>query len=122
MTIGYIAQEIQPGNLTTDEVDNILSALISNLELSLEKEIVNLAITALVNFVVFATKNMQVENDRAVILNTIYQVLTHTDEDIRVLAMQTLVEISRVFYEQIQDQMEKLIQTTCTHVSVMFNY
>jgi hypothetical protein len=118
MTIGYIAQEIPPGILASQEVDNILNCLIENLDLSLSQEVVELAISALLNFIVFAGKNMMVDHERDLIFNTIFKVLSHSNVEIRVFAMQCLVEISRFFYQYIGSHLESLIQYTCHHVKL----
>jgi hypothetical protein len=116
MTIGYIAQEIPPGILNTNEVDSILNALINNLGENIQAEVVELAISALLNFIVFAQKNMTIDNERDLIFQTIFRVLGHNSVEIRVFAMQCLVEMSRVFYDFIGTHLDGLIQTTCNHV------
>lgn len=61
MTIGYISQELAPGNLSAEEIDSVLSALITNLKDPKETEIATHAIIAFLNFIIFASKNMSVD-------------------------------------------------------------
>ncbi len=116
ITIGYISQELVPGHLTSEEVDNILSALINNLTADTDMEIVSLAIVAFLNFLVFAKKNMEIPNEREVILNVIFNCLNHHNVDIRVYSMQCLVEISRLYYDYLDSHIEKIIKLTEYHM------
>ena len=61
ITIGYISQELVPGNLSSEEVDNILSALINNLTPETDLEIISLAIVAFLNFLVYSKKNKKIK-------------------------------------------------------------
>ena len=60
ITLGYISQEITPKDLTTDEVDKILTGLLKNLNSEINKissaELENTAIVALINYISFASK------------------------------------------------------------------
>jgi importin subunit beta-1 len=115
MTIGYIAQEISPDHVSVDIIDQILSQLIENL-LHPDKEIVLSAINALLNFIMYARKNMTVDKERDYILVSIFQACSHVDVEIRVFAMQCLVEISRIYYDYLQSHIDRFIQVTKKHV------
>lgn len=112
MTIGYISQELVPGQLDQNEIDSVLSALITNLTLDQSYEVIKHAIIALLNFIFFSKSDMENPNNKGVIMNTIYNCLNHSSEDIRELAMQCLVEISRLYYDYIESDMEKLLSLT----------
>lgn len=116
ITIGYISQELNPGHLTSEEVDNILLALINNLTPDTDLEIVSVAIVAFLNFIVFAKKNIEVPNERDVIMNVIFNCLNHHSVDIRVISMQCLVEISRLYYDYLESHIDKAIQITEHHM------
>lgn len=116
ITIGYISQELVPGNLSSEEVDNILSALINNLTPETDLEIISLAIVAFLNFLVYSKKNMEIPNERDVILNVIFNCIGHHNIDIRVYAVQCLVEISRLYYDQLDSHIEKIINLTEFHM------
>ena len=116
ITIGYISQELVPGNLSSEEVDNILSALINNLAADTDMEIISLAIVAFLNFLVFAKKNMEIPNERDVIFNVIFNCLNHHNVDIRVYSMQCLVEISRLYYDSLDSNIEKIIKLSEYHM------
>lgn len=65
ITLGYISQEITPKDLTTDEVDKILTGLLKNLNSEINKisstELENTAIVALINYISFAKKNFSIK-------------------------------------------------------------
>jgi len=116
ITIGYISQELVPGNLSSEDVDNILSALINNLTVDTDLEIISLAIVAFLNFLVYSKKNMDIPNERDVIFNVIFNCFGHHNMDIRVYAMQCLVEISRLYYDNLDSHIEKIINLTEYHM------
>jgi hypothetical protein len=115
MTIGYIAQEITPDNISVDTVDQILTQLTDNLS-NTDNEIVLTSISAMLNFIMYARKNMTVDSERDYILNKIFQTCAHEDVNIRVYAMQCLVEVSRIHYDYLISHIEAFIQTTKKHV------
>ena len=112
VTIGYLSQELAPGQLASEEVDNLLSALINNLNVNADYEILSHAIIAFLNFMVFARKNFEIPNERQILFNTIFECLKHTTVDIRVYAMQCLVEIARLYYDFLDHNIDNLIQVT----------
>jgi hypothetical protein len=61
-TLGYIAQEVQPMDIPSPIVDKILSALINNMQKykELDLEEMESSITAFLNFIIFASKNMRI--------------------------------------------------------------
>jgi hypothetical protein len=115
MTIGYIAQEISPSNLSTQDIDQCISVLIENLRFP-ELEIQRITATALINFINFANKSMNVEVERKFILNGIFESLKSSDVQVRILGMQTLVEISRLYYDCISPHIDELIAVTKYYV------
>lgn len=116
VTIGYISQELAPGQICSDDVDKILSALIGNMTLDSDFEILSNATIAFLNFLIFARKNMEIDNERNIILDTIFNLLQHSVVDIRVYAMQCLVEISRIYYDFLEANIERLISVTTHHM------
>ena len=116
VTIGYISQELSPGQLSTTDVDNILSALINNMTLESDLDILSHAVIAFLNFLIFARKNMEIEFERNVIFETIFKCLKHNNLDIRVYSMQCLVEISRIYYCFLESHIDQLISITQNHM------
>jgi hypothetical protein len=116
MTIGYIAQEISPNNLSVQDIDQCIGILIENLKFP-ELEIQRVTATALINFISFASKSMTVDVERNFIMNGIFESLKSSDVKIRVLAIQAIVEISRLYYDYIGPHSDELIAVSKIHVS-----
>ncbi len=115
MTIGYISQEISPEHISVDDIDQILSQLTSNLN-DPDLEIVKIAVCSLLNFIIYARKNMTVDKEREYILRSIFSCFGREDVEVRIYAMQCLVEISRIYYDYIGSHIDEIIQLTKNHV------
>ena len=114
-TIGYIAQEIIPGSLSIEEVNNVLNVLTINLN-DPSEEVIKAAISSLLHFIIFTSHNMEIEDQRTYILKNIYNCLNHNNLEIRIISMQCLVEISRLFYESINSNIDEIVTVTKQHV------
>lgn len=108
ITIGYISQELVHGQLNSNQVDTILAALIYNLQMNQEVELIKHAIIAFLNFLIFAKKNMETPHEKDVIFNTIFNALGHPVAEVREYAMQCLVELSRLYYEEIDTHIDTI--------------
>ena len=115
LTIGFISQEINPGNLTNEEVNNVLNVLTINLN-DKSEDVVTETISSFLNFIIFANQNMNVEDEKSYILNNIYNCLSHSNLKIRILSMQCLVEISRIYYDSIHSNIDDILRITKKHV------
>jgi len=99
-TLGYICEELPINGLQVPKVDLILSALVSNLLPQVNKEEVKLAaLTALTHCIKFCDKNFKVENERDTIMNSVLSCCGSTNEEIRKIGMQCLLEVVRCFYD-----------------------
>ena len=118
MTIGYIAQEISPKHLCVTEIDQCFSVLIENLNFP-ELEVQRITASALNNFIIYGEKSMGVEAERNFIVNGIIQSLKSGDLQMRVLAMQAIVELSRLYYDQLGPHIGELIEASKYHVYII---
>ena len=59
---------------------------------------------------------MNVEGEKSYILSNIYNCLSHSNLKIRILSMQCLVEISRIYYDSIASNIDDIIPITKKHV------
>jgi importin subunit beta-1 len=120
ITLGYISQEVSPKDLTTEEIDKILTGILKNLNSQNNKissaELESTAIVALINYVSFAKKNFSFAEERALIMDTVYFNLGSSNLEMRVFSMQCLVEITRCFYDFLGDQMAKILELTILHM------
>jgi hypothetical protein len=64
ITLGYISQEITPKDLSSNEIDKILTGILKNLNSTSNKittlDLESTSIVALINFISFAKKNFSV--------------------------------------------------------------
>lgn len=68
MTIGYISQELSPGDISAQQIDEILTSLINNLNGSSNSDITLHTIIAFLNFLIFGSKNMMIDVSIEVII------------------------------------------------------
>jgi importin subunit beta-1 len=116
ITIGYLSQEISPEHISSGDIDLLLSGLINNMKTNEDLEIAKHATIAFLNFLHFAQKNMSVDTERSLILNTIINLLSHPVVDLQVYAMQCLVEVSRLYYDFLGSNMDQLYEVTANHM------
>lgn len=120
ITLGYISQEITVQDLTSEEVDKILTGILQNLNSSSNHinsaELENTAIIALINYVSYAKKNFSIMSEKVIIMDAIYTNLNSNNVEMRVYAMQCLVEVTRCYYDYLDDQMAKILEVTVFHM------
>lgn len=75
-------------------------------------EIMISSISGLLNTLRFASNNFAVPTEREAIMNEIFKCLSHRNVEVRVLAMQCLVEVSREFYDHISNEIPKIGEYT----------
>jgi hypothetical protein len=71
-----------------------------------------LAVKAFFNALPYASQNFIVQFQRDYIMDRLFDAFKCSNEDIRVVAMQTLVEIGRQEYESVQYFFEKVCEVT----------
>ena len=116
VTIGYISQELSPGHLSVEQVDGVITSLIENLTQETDIEIISNAIVAFLNYLLFAKKNFEIPNEKNIIFQVIFSCLEHPSLEIRVYAMQCLVEISRIYYDHLQTHIDVILRLTEDHM------
>ncbi|CDW87040.1 importin subunit beta-1-like [Stylonychia lemnae] len=112
-TLGFICEELQPCDLTPELKNFIVQALVRNLsaDASLTKTTL-LAAKAFFLALPYASNNFKVDGERDYIMARIFELLTLENEEIRVIAMQTLVEVGRQEYEFIKFYFQKICEVT----------
>jgi hypothetical protein len=119
-TLGFIAQEITEDNLTQEDSNSILGAIVQNI-LQLEPvELVSQALQAFLYFISFIRRNIMLQNERDTILKSLIDTMNNQNIQIRVLAMQGIVEIVRFYYDYLSEQNTKdIIQVTFHTVIIL---
>ncbi len=109
-----ICEEMSPEDLNAELKNQIILGLTNNISTDYSspdlQKCTEYAIKGLLNALPFATQNFQVTHERDYIMQKVFDALQNPVEDIRVTAMQTLVEIGRQEYESI----EFYFPTICT--------
>jgi hypothetical protein len=91
----------------------IVGALTSNIEKAPELlKSTEYAVKALQYALPYAAQNFKVSSERDFIMAKLFDALTIPVEDIRVVAMQTLVDISKQEYESIEFYFPKICEVT----------
>jgi importin subunit beta-1 len=124
MTIGYILQEISTTDvLTLDEISAINITLQNLLNINGQpQEVIMQAANAYNNLLIFVDELFKHENERNNIFQVIYNLFGHPSVEVRVLAMQCLVEIVRLYYDHLQLQYENILKLTVQYVSSSINF
>ena len=101
-TLGYIAEEMNEKAINEQLVDVILNALVTNVMAPADKPDVKLtALTALANCVKLCDKNFKVDHEKDILVSQILACITGSNNDIRMKAMFSLLEIVRWHYDYI---------------------
>eukprot|EP01035_Chromulina_nebulosa_P017784 gene17784-23391_t len=111
-TLGYMCDEMDPEEVDTTDVNNILTAIVGSLSSQNNDGIRKAAITALYNSLDFTSKNFSIQAERDFILKAICESTQSTSVDIRLKAFECLTKIVDLYYEQIIGYIEVLYQLT----------
>ncbi len=102
-TLGFICDELMPDDINDELKNKVVYALSSNITSNpaLQKSTL-LASKAFFQALPFASKNFKVKDERDFIMGRLFESFKNDEEDIRLTAMQTLVEIARQEYESVE--------------------
>lgn len=115
LTLGYIWEELKTNELKREDSDYIISAFIDALEQNKDDpKIIKQTIQGVYHSVKFAIEIFK-EGKAAPIMNGIYQTLGDKDTEIRVIAMQCIVEIVRYCYDYLSPFMGDISEHTLNH-------
>ena len=108
-TLGYICEELEISHLEIVEIDLVLSALVSNIISTVENDDIKFsAVRALLQTLRFCQKNFKTDNERQSLMDHIIAACGYKSTEVRMKAMQCLVEIVREFYDYIQPHLDQL--------------
>lgn len=114
-TLGYICDEIAPEDINNELKNRVVLALTSNINANPDlKKSTLLAVKAFFQALPFASQNFLVHQEREFIMSKLFEAFQVPDEDIRIIAMQTLVEIARQEYESVEFFFDQVCQVTST--------
>lgn len=115
-TLSYISDDVDADDITPDQKNQIVLAMTSNIIPNSEDEQVkkcnHLGIKGLFSAIPYLSQNFKVQAERDFIMAKIFEILHDKDEDVRVTAMQTLVEIGRQEYESVEYYLQQICEVT----------
>ena len=117
-TLGYICEELPEKTLTVEQIDQVLSALVTNMQPHIDNVDVKLnAITALTFCLRFCDKNFQLEHEKSLIVLNLLGNCASPVSDIRMKAAQCILEIVRCYYDYIGGPtLEQIANATFTMI------
>jgi importin subunit beta-1 len=113
--LGYVCEEITIKSIDASNVDNIMNALIQNLKNDQNSvEVVMQVLKALYYSIRLAEKNFSNKNERAIIMDSIFQIGTkyETNENVLDKIAMLFIEMLSIssYYDYIEDFFEKIIK------------
>lgn len=113
--LGYTCERV--ANLDGPEIheqttDSMLTAIVDGIQPSRPDKIRLAAATALKNSLIFSQKNMEKQEERSAIMNTICEATRSNDQAVRSMAYECIVQIAVLYYDKLQDYMTTLYELT----------
>nr|GMC85883.1 importin subunit beta-1-like [Ipomoea batatas] len=110
-TLGYVCEEISHHDLVQDEVNAVLTAVVSGMTMTEQSPEVRLVATkALYNALDFAQTNFQNQMERDYIMKVVCEATTAKEVEIRQAAFECLVSIASTYYEFLEPYMQIIIE------------
>lgn len=115
-TLQMICEDMLSEDLNDSLKNQIILALTNNITINFDnpdsQKCTEYATKALFHALPFVTQNFKVTFERDYIMTKVFEALQNPVEEIRVTAMQTLVEIGRQEYEYIENYFTKICEVT----------
>ncbi|CAH9061420.1 unnamed protein product [Cuscuta europaea] len=109
-TLGYVCEEISHHDLAQEEVNAVLTAVVSGMTVGEQSPEIRLVATrALYNALVFAQTNFQNKMERDYIIKVVCEATTAKEVEIRQAAFECLVSIASTYYEVLEPYMQIII-------------
>ena len=116
LTLGYILEGLQPGQVSKAVSDEVLTALSTNLLAEVQDEVKLEAVKALGHALQFAAQNFKNEAERTHIMKMVLMCCQNQNEGIRLAAFQDLCEIALHYYDYIATHLPDLWTVTSTAI------
>ncbi|KAA6379186.1 MAG: putative Importin subunit beta, partial [Streblomastix strix] len=110
--LGFICQDIPDIKCIQDYSDAILTAVVSGMNQNQGEAVMLAATNALNNSLFFAQKNFEKENERNYIMEVVCQMISVGNHEIRLKALECIINISEYYYKYLQPYMERIFGLT----------
>ena len=112
-TLGYVCEEVDSDCFSQDDVNGVLTAVVSSMGSSEPDVNVRLAATtALSNALVFASENFERDQERDFIMQCVCEATTCAEVRVRVAAFEVLVGIAENYYDYMANYIEAVYGLT----------
>jgi importin subunit beta-1 len=112
LTLGYICEELAKGELKKEQSDFVISAFLDSVDKNQDNtETMKQTIQGLYHSVKFAYPHFEMGQGR-IFVDKVLICLGHNDVEVRIIAMQCIVEIVRFFEDHLQPFMEDIMDVT----------
>lgn len=99
-TLGFICEELDPGCLSVQQADEILTAIANNLSYD-DLSVRYVALRALSTSLPFYESNIKNDHERQVLLRLVYSNASVSNENVKIMALKVLLDIAGNYCEYI---------------------
>ena len=111
--LGYVCEEVDSDDLEQNDVNGVLTAVVSSMGSGESDVNVRLAATnALNNALCFASENFEKQQERDVIMQCVCEATTCADVRVRIAAFEVLVGIAESYYEYMSTYISAVFELT----------
>lgn len=115
-TLGYISTEISTRDLNDEQVGKILNTLYTLLSNTSDFDLQDVCLNALLNFIPFIKRFFLNKDQKSLVLDIIYKYTQNQEIKLRIIAIQCLLEIVRQYYDNLEENIKDLLNTTKLHM------
>ncbi len=116
-TLLYVSQEFENENVfNKEEIDMVFSNLSNNINSTNSAILRETAFKCLNSFIPFGTNIFSINEKRRIFFDLVYLHLKDNSEKIRLLAMKSLVEIGKHFYDYLVEEIKVIYEYTIIYV------
>ncbi|KAA6389137.1 MAG: putative importin subunit beta-1 [Streblomastix strix] len=110
--LGFICQDIPNSEYLEQHSNLILTAVVSGITNQESLQVRLAAMIALSNSLIFAKKNMDIQQERDYIMTVICQTIRNNEHEVKLHAYMCLILIAENYYRHLQPYMEEIYQIT----------
>lgn len=115
-TLGYISQEVSVKDLNESQQGEILSCFYEILSKNEDLEVQQVTIAAMLNFIPYMKRFFENKEQRTLILSVIFKSTNSSDLKIRASSIQCILEIGRLYYDYIEENLSDFLSVTKLHM------
>lgn len=116
--LGYCCERISflGGEVDQASTDSMLSAIVDGIGSTRPNRMRHAAAGALKNSLLFAETNMEKQEERSAIMNSLMEATRCEDTNVRIVAYEGIVQVAILYYAKLQEYMTTIYQLTTTTI------